>query len=139
MKTIADLLATHSMYCGDCIVWTGALDWKGYGKVGLNGQVLGAHRVAYKLVHGDIPDGLQVNHLCRNRACINPGHLNLVTSRENTMHPRSESITKHNAEKTHCLRGHPFTQENTYRRPGEKERECRTCRSGARREQTQAV
>ena len=81
-------------------------------------------RVAYEMVVGPIPDGLQIDHLCRVRNCVNPDHLEPVTPRENTM--RGYSIQAQNARKTHCIHGHPF-EGNTYARP-DGNRECAVCK-----------
>lgn len=111
-----------------CWNWTGARDVTGYGRFGYyegNGpcRTLGAHRVAYLLLVGQIPDGLQLDHLCRNPKCVNPAHLEPVTGRENTL--RGNTIPAACAKKTHCLRGHPFDEDNTYFHKGV--RHCRTC------------
>jgi hypothetical protein len=91
---------------GDCWQWTAALNSAGYGKfsVGSKQQLL-AHRYAYELMVGPIPEGLELDHLCRVRRCVNPAHLEPVTTRENVM--------RGYARKTHCVHGHEYTPENT--------------------------
>ncbi len=86
-----------------------------------------AHRLSYELVKGEIPDGLVIDHTCRNTLCVNPDHLEPVTQRENLLRGNTENA-KNNA-KTHCLRGHEFTPENTYLRDDGKRRtrHCRLC------------
>lgn len=118
-----------------CRVWDGALA-KGYGKILLHGRFKGAHRVAYELERGPIPEGLVIDHLCRNPRCINPDHMEVVTHKENTLRGMSGHAV--NARKTHCIRGHEFTEENThvdYRGY----RICRACKRQAQRKRTAAI
>ena len=106
-----------------CWLWQGALT-KGYGRIEVEGRHLRVHRLAYELVKGPIPDGLSLDHLCRTRNCINPDHLEAVTTRENIL--RGEGIAATHARKTHCIHGHKFTAENTHVWRGG--RSCRTCK-----------
>ena len=109
----------------DCWLWTAGTLRGGYGAFSPeSGRQASAHRVAYELTHGSIPDGLVLDHLCRTPACVNPAHLEPVTHRENTL--RGTAPTAVNARKTHCANGHEFTPDNTYvtRNGG---RNCRAC------------
>jgi hypothetical protein len=95
-----------------CWLWRGYIDSKGYGRVGMSrGQMPLAHRVVYEILVGPI-ESETLDHLCRNRACVNPAHLEEVSMNENWR--RGESLTAINSRKTHCVRGHEFTSENTY-------------------------
>jgi len=110
----------------ECWLWTGYKGSGGYGRFGANKKVGYAHRIAYELVKGPIPKGLELDHLCRNPACVNPSHLEPVTHKENM-----ERGT--HATKTHCINGHKFTPRNTYTPPSKPgTRECRTCRAARR-------
>lgn len=109
-----------------CIEFVGLKD-QGYGRIYIVGswnRYLRAHVVAWEKVRGPVPEGKQIDHLCRNRACINPEHLEAVTSRENTL--RGFGPTAVNARKTHCPRGHPLSDGNVLvDKRGH--RCCRTC------------
>lgn len=97
-----------------CWIWQGR-QIKGYGTASM-GRL--AHRVAYQEMVGDIPTGLELDHLCRTPLCVNPDHLEPVT--------RDENRRRHIATITHCKHGHEFTPENTYLRDGYR-RQCRAC------------
>lgn len=107
-----------------CWLWIGSLD-KGYGRFGENWKKppVGAHLFAWRTYVGPVPDGLELDHLCRVRNCVNPAHLEPVTTRENLL--RGEGFSAKNAQKTHCPQGHEYTPENTYRWRGQ--RKCREC------------
>ena len=123
-KPMLDRLADKMRVGDGCWEWTGGKTPQGYGMVARRQ----AHRVVYELLAGPIPDGLVIDHLCRNRGCVRPDHLEPVTNRENLM--RGEGITAAFAAQTHCKRGHPFNDANTYRRP-DGGRQCRACNAQA--------
>ena len=107
-----------------CWHWMGSKFPTGYGRFKVGGKVCYAHRFSYELFVGPIPDGLSIDHLCRNHPCVNPGHLEPVTHRVNVL--RGCAPTAHNAAKTHCPKGHAYDLFNTYvnRQGG---RSCKAC------------
>lgn len=116
---------------GDCHTWTGPLDKDGYGTFYLRRKNRRAHRVAWYDMHGEIPEGMVINHVCRNRACVNAQHLQVVTIRENTLKD-STTVSAINARKTHCKYGHPF--DRTYRKSkGGFQRYCSICEAAKSR------
>jgi hypothetical protein len=120
VERLPERIARRIDASGDCWMWLGPTERGGYGMVTFKGRGAIAHRVTYELLVGPIPEGLYLDHLCRVRACVNPAHLEPVTQAENN---RRAGLAK-----THCINGHEYTPENTYRRP-RGVRECRTCRA----------
>jgi len=111
-----------------CWIWTAGTDNNGYGLLFVLGHEVKAHRFAYELLKELIPKEMVLDHLCRNRLCINPDHLEPVTLKENIL--RGVSPSAENAKKTHCIHGHEFTKENTgfyYRKDGRVYRRCKAC------------
>ena len=108
-----------------CWLWTAGLDWDGYGIFTAEAsRTVRAHRWAYVALVGPIPSGLHLDHLCRNRACVNPDHLEPVTSRINTL--RGKTLAAANLAKSHCIHGHPLSGDNLYVRASGW-RMCREC------------
>ncbi len=121
-----------------CAIWTGERAGSGYGVLYVAGRRTMVHRVAYEAMVGPIPDGMLIDHACHNRdlsclggwqclhrRCLNPFHLEPVTSQENTLRSHLTLAGK-NARKTHCYQGHEFTPENT-RFLASGRRACRVC------------
>src|ERR1039458_3908152 len=107
-----------------CWLWMGNKNWGGYGRISVKGRLTLVHRVAYELKRGPIPAAKKIDHLCRNRACINPKHLEVVTQAENIR--RGQAAASKRAI-THCPQGHPYDDENTLMWRGV--RNCKACRA----------
>ena len=108
-----------------CWIWTACKTKFGYGwfQMGRQAGPRLAHRLAYESAVGPVPEGLTLDHLCRNRACVNPAHLEPVSRGTNVL--RGVGFSAENARKTHCSSGHPYSGDNLDRRP--KSRRCREC------------
>jgi hypothetical protein len=110
-----------------CLLWLGAINQFGYGRAGLNGRRMVAHRAAFILACGPVPDELELDHLCRVRSCINPAHLEPVTKLVNVRRGIAGTAhTKRQRAKTHCPAGHPYSGDNLFTR-ARGHRECRIC------------
>lgn len=113
----------------ECWEWTSDIIRCGYGRFEIKKNnkftTVMAHRLAYELLISPIPHGLVIDHLCRNRRCVNPFHLEVVTFKENIR--RGEGSAGINARKTHCKYGHPLSGENLYITPSNGKRQCKIC------------
>jgi HNH endonuclease len=120
-----------------CWIWIAKKVRAGYGVTGIGSRTDGSrrsvytHRFFYEMLVAKIPEGLQIDHLCRVRACCNPNHLEPVTARENLL--RGETLPAMCSKKTHCPLGHPYDEDNTIIKRG-KHRNCRTCENRRVRE-----
>jgi len=119
-------------------MWTAGRDHQDYGRFALHHKkkrAALAHRVAYYFVKGEIPDGLEIDHLCRNRACVNPDHLEAVAHRLNVqrgdLSPQGAAARERQRAKTHCPHGHPYSGENLIIQKKSGGRACRICTRAA--------
>lgn len=121
--TVKEKLHLNNRVEGDCWRWTGAHTPKGYGQLQVNGRRHAVHRLAYEHWIGPIPEGLEIDHLCQVRDCINPSHLEAVTHAEN--------VRRTVERRAHCKQGHEFTPSNTrwvFKKGRQRaSRACRTC------------
>ena len=128
MTTVKDRIWQYVDKTDNCWVWTGAKAY-GYGKIFIAPGVSAglAHRVMFTLQCPEVDiSGLDLDHVCRNRACVNPTHLRPCSRQENLLAPGSQSLAKQYKDRSTCKSGHAYTAENTYlRRNGV--RECRQC------------
>lgn len=121
-----------------CWLWSGSRQKNGYAVIqrgGSENKLLRAHRALYEITKGPIAEGLDLDHLCRVRHCVNPDHLEPVTRAENVA--RGARRTGYAAERTHCKHGHPWTPESTYWMPSGA-RKCRICKRSQSQKRTAA-
>lgn len=125
-----------------CWLWTAAV-LRQYGRFrfGPDGTSTKlAHRGAYLALAGDVPVGLELDHVCLNKQCVNPAHLALVTHKENVYRGSLPAVSfLLHAAKTHCPQGHPYDEENTYRPPNKNGRYCRACQRIRHREKASSA
>lgn len=135
-KEIVFLRTARTEEDGKCWIWTGTKDAYGYGQISIGKKIKKAHRFSYVAFNGFLPTNLTIDHLCRNRICVNPKHLEAVSLAENKL--RGNSPAAINLRKTHCAKGHPYSGDNlkVYYRVYGKRRYCITCQklSDANRE-----
>ena len=110
---------------GECWLWEGSIDSKGYGRFEFQNKNKLAHKYAYETVYGLVPPELELDHLCRNRWCVNPQHLEAVTHNKNCSRGLVKANGDHNREKAYCVRGHAYNLDNTRLYKGS--RYCRAC------------
>lgn len=113
---------------GGCWTWTGPQRGQGYGRARWNKESVAAHRLAHELLIGPIPEGMEVDHLCRNRLCVNPAHLEAVDHATNT-----RRAAEHRPRVTHCKRGHSLDDEANVRLDARGSRHCKECERVLRR------
>lgn len=122
MSDIRARIRSRIIEVDGCWEWQGHIPSDGYGRIYLEGRQWLAHRASYTAFSGPIPDGLNMDHLCRNRRCVNPEHVEPVTQSENL---KRSPLMNRQGHKTHCPKGHEYSDENTERRNGR--RYCKTC------------
>lgn len=132
-KSAEDRFMSHVEKTEACWNWTGSISL-GYGKFGVNEngkwKSVWTHRFSYEMFKGPIPENLHIDHLCRNRKCVNPDHLEAVTQKINLL--RGVGSPAVNAVKTHCKWGHEFTDDNIYKDTNGKG--CLTCKRRRKKE-----
>jgi hypothetical protein len=121
-----------------CWTWVGATTAGGYGEFNAEGTPVGAHVWLYELLKGTVPEGLELDHLCRVHSCVRPSHLEAVTHLENMRRGNYSAARDRFAAQTHCKNGHLFSESNTYRY-GKNYRQCRTCQTANNRKHKEVL
>lgn len=117
----------HAPELGSCWQWTGGVNSSGYAAISVGGFRFQLHRYSYERAKGPIPDGMVIDHLCRNRSCCNPAHLEPVTVHENWR--RGTSPTVRFSRQTHCKRGHELSGDNLHIINSTGSRQCKACKN----------
>lgn len=136
---VLDRLRSGLQPSNGCWEWSRTRTSGGYGQISVKHAMVQTHQVAYHLFIGPVPAGLQLDHLCRNRACANPWHLDPVTSAVNSRRGLGALNLPDYGSRTHCVNGHAFDQVNTYIHPVTGYRTCRNCRADRERSRQQAI
>ena len=138
MTTVGERFWAKVDATGICWDWTGSRSAKGYGNFNINRErgCVRPHRVVFELLGlPPVPADMTVDHLCRNKACVNPDHLEIVTAGENTL--RGGAMSARYARRSQCINGHDYTPENTRYWGTGRERYCLTCQAMRREERRQ--
>ncbi len=127
MDTLPAKIANRIQKTKDCWFWIGSLTQQGYGRMWVKSRnsTNYAHRIVYELLVGPIPEGLTIDHLCRNKLCVNPEHMEAVSSRVNAL--RGYGPPAINARKRRCHKGHLFNDKNVMLVRGGRKRQCKIC------------
>lgn len=125
-KVVLEKFESRYVVSGGCWLWIRAVNSNGYGRIQFKQISCLAHRMSLFLFGDGVPHGLVVDHKCKNKRCVNPKHLRIVTAKENAL-KNNGGVAEVNRNKTHCLRGHPLSGENLYTQKSTGYRYCKEC------------